>query len=196
MVSLRPLTESNRQALEALRVSPSQERFVSGVAESLLEAAEHHDARALYWAVYAEGTPVGFVMIADEVGSPDYKPHYLWKLLIDERYQRQGFGTATLDLIVEYFRGRPGVEVLSTSAGQGDGSPIKFYERYGFERTGESPTVKCCCGSGLPNAGSASSRRFPAPRSLLVSMSRGAVVPTRLGDVSISSRNYRFRPTR
>ncbi len=76
-------------------------------------------------------------MIADEVGGPDYIPHYLWKLLIDERYQRQGFGTATLDLIVAYFRGRPGVEVVSTSAGQGDGSPITFYERYGFERTGE-----------------------------------------------------------
>jgi diamine N-acetyltransferase len=137
VVSLRPLSESNRQAVEALRVSPSQERFVSGVAESLLEAAEHPDARALYWVVYDEDAPVGFVMIADEVGSPEYLPRYLWKLLIDERYQRQGFGTATLDLIVEYFRGRPGVEVLNTSAGQGEGSPIAFYERYGFERTGE-----------------------------------------------------------
>ena len=104
MVSLRPLSESNRRAIEALRVSASQERFVSSVADSLAEAAEHPGARALYWAVYADDTPVGFVMIADEVGSPEYIPHYLWKLLIDERYQRQGFGTATLDLIVEYFR--------------------------------------------------------------------------------------------
>jgi diamine N-acetyltransferase len=137
VVSLRPLSESNRQAAEALRVSPRQEQFVSSVADSLLEAAEHPDARALYWVVRAEDTPVGFVMIADEVGSPEYIPHYLWKLLIDERYQRQGFGIATLDLIVEYFRGRPGVEVLNTSAGQGDGSPITFYERYGFEQTGD-----------------------------------------------------------
>jgi diamine N-acetyltransferase len=137
VVSLRTLSGSNRQAVEALRVSPSQERFVSGVAESLREAAAEPDGRALSWAVYADDTPVGFVMISDEVGSPDYIPHYLWKLLIDERYQRQGFGTATLDLIVEYFRGRPGVEVLSTSAGQGEGSPITFYERYGFEQTGE-----------------------------------------------------------
>jgi diamine N-acetyltransferase len=137
VVSLRPLSESNRQAVEALRVSPSQGRFVSGVAESLLEAAQHPDARALYWVVHAEDTPVRFVMIADEVGSPEYIPHYLWKLLIDERYQRQGFGTATLDLIVEYFRGWPEVEVLTTSAGQGDGSPITFYERYGFMQTGE-----------------------------------------------------------
>ncbi len=137
MVSLRPLSESNRRAVDALRVSPSQERFVSSVAESLREAAEHPDADPVYWVVHAGDTPVGFVMIADEVASPDYIPHFLWKLLIDERYQRQGFGTATLDLIVEYFRGRPGVELLRTSAGQGDGSPIAFYERYGFERTGE-----------------------------------------------------------
>ena len=137
MVALRPLSESNRPAVEALRVAPSQERFVSGVAESLRAAADHPDAHAMYWAVYADDTPVGFVMIADEVAGPDYIPHFLWKLLIDERYQRQGFGTATLDLIVEYFRGRPGVEVLTTSAGQGDGSPIAFYERYGFEPTGE-----------------------------------------------------------
>jgi diamine N-acetyltransferase len=137
VVSLRPLNESNRQAVEALRVSPSQEQYVSSVTDSLLIAAEHPDARALYWAVHAEDTPVGFVMIADEIRSPAYVPHYLWKLLIDQRYQRQGFGTATLDLIVEYFRGRRGVEVLNTSAGQGDGSPITFYERYGFEQTGE-----------------------------------------------------------
>ena len=137
MVSLHRLSESNREAVEALRVSPSQEQYVSSVADSLLEAAEHPDAHPMYWAVHADDTPVGFVMIADEVDSPDYIPQYLWKLLIDERYQRQGFGTATLDQIVEYFRGRPGVEVLTTSAGQGDGSPIAFYERYGFEQTGE-----------------------------------------------------------
>jgi diamine N-acetyltransferase len=137
VVSLRPLSESNREAVEALRVSPRQEQFVSSVADSLREAAEEPGAHAMYWAIHADETPVGFVMIADEVDSPEYIPHYLWKLLIDERYQRRGFGTATLDLIVDYFRRRPGVEVLTTSAGQGEGSPITFYERYGFERTGD-----------------------------------------------------------
>ncbi len=131
------IDDANREVLEALRVSPAQETFVSGVAESLLEAAQEPDGRALPWGVYADETPVGFVMISDEVGSPDYIAHYLWKLLIDARYQRRGYGTATLDLIVAYFRGRPGVGEIWTSAGQGDGSPIGFYEDYGFERTGE-----------------------------------------------------------
>jgi diamine N-acetyltransferase len=137
VVSLRPITDQNREAVEALAVAPAQRRFVSGVRESILEAAQEPGARALYWAIYADETPVGFVMIADEVDGPDYIAHFLWKLLIDERHQGQGFGTATLGLVVEYFRNR-GVDALWTSAGQGVGCPVAFYKRYGFERTGDS----------------------------------------------------------
>jgi len=137
MITLRAIDDANRDELLALRVAPSQESFVSTVADSLIEAEEEPGAHAIAWGVYDHDTPVGFVMIADEVDGPEYIPQYLWKLFIDERYQRRGYGTATLDLIVEYFRGRPGVEEMWTSAGQGDGSPIPFYERYGFERTGE-----------------------------------------------------------
>ena len=136
MVSLRPITDANRDQVEALAVAPAQRRFVSTVRASMCEAAAEPDAHALYWAIYDDEVPVGFVMIADEVGSPEYIPHFLWKLLIDERHQRRGLGTATLDLIVEFFRAR-GVREMTTSAGQGEGSPIAFYERYGFTRTGE-----------------------------------------------------------
>ena len=113
MVSLLPITDANREAVEALGVTPDQGRFVSGVRESILEAAEEPDAQALCWAIYDEETPVGFVMIADEVGSPDYIAHYLWKL-----------------------RNR-GVGMMWTSVKLGEGSPIMFYERYGFKRTGD-----------------------------------------------------------
>jgi diamine N-acetyltransferase len=136
VVSLRSITDATREAVEALAVRPDQGRFVSGVRESILEAAGEPNARALYWATYDDETPVGFVMIADEVGSPDYIAHFLWKLLIDQRYQRRGFGTGTLDLIVEYFRNR-GVSTMWTSVREGEGGPVTFYERYGFKRTGK-----------------------------------------------------------
>ena len=110
---------------------------MSSVEDSLREAEQEPDGRAIHWALYDNEAPVGFVMISDEVGGPGYIAHYLWKLLIDERHQRRGYGTAALDLVAEYFRARPGAEVMWTSAGQGEGSPIPFYERYGFERTGE-----------------------------------------------------------
>ena len=136
MVTLRTIDASDRVAVEALRVTPAQRRFVSGVTESLQEAIDEPHGRAQYWAIYEEDTPVGFVMISDEVDAPGYISHYLWRLLIDERFQGRGFGTATLDLIAMYFRER-GVDVMWTSAGQGEGSPVTFYERHGFVRTGE-----------------------------------------------------------
>jgi GNAT superfamily N-acetyltransferase len=137
VVTLRPIDDSNREAVEALEVSPEQQRFVSNAADSIEEAAREPDGRALYWAVYADDTPVGFVMISDDVRGPGYFPQYLWKLFIDQRHQGLGYGTATLDLIADYFRRRPEVEVMRTSCGQGDGSPLGFYERYGFEQTGD-----------------------------------------------------------
>src|SRR4051812_9874703 len=134
-VALRPLTEENRPALEALRVATAQRPFVSSVTDSLAEAERYADANPLTFGLYDRETPVGFVMIADEVDDPDYIAHYLWKLLIDERFQRRGYGTAALELIAGYFRSRGAARML-TSAGEGDGSPIPFYERFGFVRDG------------------------------------------------------------
>jgi ribosomal protein S18 acetylase RimI-like enzyme len=136
MIHLRPISDENRAAVLALRVSPAQEQFVSSVAESLQEAADEPGGRAVHHAVYAGETPLGFVMWSEDVDGPEYIPNYLWKLLIDEQHQRRGHGSAVLDLVAERFRAR-GVAVMSTSAGQGDGSPIAFYERYGFVQTGD-----------------------------------------------------------
>src|SRR6266516_2101435 len=137
MIFLRPIDEANRGAVEALDGSPEQQRSKRTAVETIREAAREPDGRALYWADYADETPVGFVMISDDVGGPDYFPQYLWKLFVDQRYQGRGYGTATLDLIADYFRRRPEVEIMRTSCRQGKGSPLGFYERYGFEQTGE-----------------------------------------------------------
>lgn len=137
MVTLEPIDAANRAEVEALTVSPAQEQFVASVAESLVEAVEDPGGRAIRWAICSDGVPVGFVMISDEVDEPGYISQYLWRLLVDQRHQRRGYGTAALDLIVAYFRHCPGVEVMWTSCGEGAGSPLGFYERYGFTQTGE-----------------------------------------------------------
>ena len=87
---------------------------------------------------------VGFAMISDNIPQATLHadptlagPYFLWRLLIDRRHQRRGYGTATLDAVVAYVRGRPNGDALITSAGQGEGTPQPFYERYGFVPTGE-----------------------------------------------------------
>jgi diamine N-acetyltransferase len=139
-VSLREITDANRPAVESLAVAPGQENYVAGVAESLVEAADTPAACPWYRAVYAGDEPVGFLMLSDGIpdGHPEYLgPYFLWRLLIDARRQGRGLGTAAVDLAIDYLRTRPGFEALLTSVVPGPTSPVGFYLRYGFVRTGE-----------------------------------------------------------
>jgi len=145
LISLRDIvTDADRAAAIALRVADEQEQFVASVERSLAEAIEYPEACARYWAAYDGDEAVGFVMLSDNIPRETLDadptlvgPYFLWRLLIDERYQRRGYGTAALDALVAYLRGRPNADALLTSAGQGEGSPQPFYERYGFVPTGE-----------------------------------------------------------
>jgi diamine N-acetyltransferase len=137
-VSLREITDENRDAVRALRVGHSQERFVSSVVESLEEAAATPHAAPWYRAVYADDEPVGFVMLSWNVTPAPgiLGPYFLWRLLIDEHHQRRGFGREALVQIVDLVRVDGAAELL-TSYQPGDGEPWPFYQRFGFEPTGD-----------------------------------------------------------
>ena len=140
-VSLREITETNRGDVERLVVTPEQAEYVASNTESLLEAADTPNACPWYRAVYAGDVPVGFVMISD--GIPDTRPEYLgpyflWRLMIDTRWQGTGYGTAALDLVVDYVRTRPNAQRLLCSLAPGTiASPRGFYLSYGFRLTGD-----------------------------------------------------------
>jgi diamine N-acetyltransferase len=139
-VTLEPITDDNRDAVSALKVTEIQEDYVAGVAESLVEAAATPQAMPWCRAVYADATPVGFVMISDNIPPGDLAligPYYLWRLIIDARYQGRGYGRAAIALVVEYVRTRPGAQELLTSVVPGDATPLGFYLRCGFTETGE-----------------------------------------------------------
>jgi len=141
-VTLEEITDENREAVLALRVAPGQEEFVSSVRESLAEAAEYPHAKPWYRAVFASSEPagpVGFVMVSwnCEPQPPEIiGPWFLWKLLIDERYQGRGYGTAVIRQIAELVRAEGATELL-TSFVSGDSGPAGFYQRLGFVPTGE-----------------------------------------------------------
>jgi diamine N-acetyltransferase len=141
-VSLVEITDENREEVLALRVAPGQDQFVSSVQDSLAEAAEYPHAKPWYRAVFASGEPagpVGFVMVScnAEPQPPEIiGPWFLWKLLIDERYQGRGYGTAVVRHVAELVRAEGATELLTSFVPGRDG-PAGFYERLGFVPTGE-----------------------------------------------------------
>jgi diamine N-acetyltransferase len=126
-----------------LRRDSGQDQYLDSMEEIFAEAGEEQRAMPRPWAVHdAEtGALAGFAMISDNVPQPIdddlVGPYYLWKLLIDHRCQRRGYGAATLDAVVDYLGTRPGADVLYTSRADGPGSPRGYYLRYGFTDTGQ-----------------------------------------------------------
>ena len=132
-VSLREVTKENLIPVLRLKVAPEQERFVASNAISIAQA---YFDREIAWfrAIYADDTPVGFLMLEDK---PEERHYYLWRFMIDARYQGMGFGARAIDLLMEHVRTRPGATVLTVSCVPAEGGPGPFYEKQGFAYTGD-----------------------------------------------------------
>ena len=142
-VELRDIvTHEDRAAVLRLRRAPGQERYLGSMESHFEDAEDEPGAMPRYWSAHdaASGDLVGFVMISDNIPEPipddQVGPYYLWRLLIDEAVQGRGYGSGTIDAVVDYLRSRPNAEILYTSCADGPGSPKGFYLRYGFTETG------------------------------------------------------------
>jgi len=145
VVTLEEITPENHEAVLALHVAAAQEKFVGTVQGALADAVAYPEAKPWYRAVYASdgqagrAVLVGFVMISWNVEPEPPEligPWFLWKLIIDERYQGRGYGAAVIRQIAQVVRAEGATELL-TSYTPGDGGPGGFYERLGFVPTGE-----------------------------------------------------------
>jgi diamine N-acetyltransferase len=135
-VTLREVTRENLDNILDLKVTREQENFVASNAVSIAQAHFYpvYPDTAWFRAIYADETPVGFVLIVDDSVNSDYS---LWRLMIDAQFQRCGFGKRALELTIAHVKTRPGAKILSTSCVTGEGSPKDFYEKMGFTSTGK-----------------------------------------------------------
>ena len=132
-VTLREVTRENLREVLLLEVAPEQKRFVASNAISIAQAHFYPEV-AWFRAIYADETPVGFLMLEDGAGAQEV---FLWRFMIDRRFQRHGFGRRAIELVLEHVRARPGTSALTLSHVPGDGSPGPFYQLLGFVHTGE-----------------------------------------------------------
>jgi histidinol dehydrogenase len=134
---VRAVSEANVDALIKLKTTQAQEEFVASVPRSIAQAAYRPAGRPL--GLYANGEPVGFLLLWDARRDPDIKDRadqlYIWRLMIDARYQRQGHGQAAMRWLIDEAR-RMGVASVGLS--HVPENPVgPFYERFGFRYTGK-----------------------------------------------------------
>ena len=146
MINLQPINQDNGYDILRLKADPT---YVAANVDSMAEAYLYHMSKGhfpLVWGIYNDATPVGFAMVdyceqsaGDTIDNQFQNYYYLWRFMIDENHQRKGYGLDAIKLIIEQVKTMPMGEsnALYTSVDPRAGNPIPFYEKLGFEKTGE-----------------------------------------------------------
>jgi diamine N-acetyltransferase len=137
VISLREVTAETVPTICKLSdtLSDAQKRMVAPNAVSIAEA--HFSEHAWFRAIYADDTPVGFVMLYNgpDDENPSKEVHFLWRYMIARPYQGKGFGRRALQMVIDDLRAQ-GAKEFFTSCGEGEASPEGFYRSLGFVRDG------------------------------------------------------------
>lgn len=130
MITLREITPENYRAIFALKVAPGQENFVANNIYSMAQAKVY--GQAVPRAIYAEETPVGFVMYSPE-GAGEF---YIWRYMIGAEHQQKGYGRAALKVVIEHLRAQA-ASAIALSYEPNNTVAARLYASFGFVETGE-----------------------------------------------------------
>lgn len=97
-ISLRPIDENNFIEAFNLKLAEGQEKFVSNPIRSLAQAYVYRN-QSVPFGIYNGDVMVGYVMVIYDYDIFEYN---IWHMMIDEKFQNQGFGKAALQSCLEY----------------------------------------------------------------------------------------------
>ena len=139
-VTLREITSENLRAILELSVAEHQlQAYPRSNAYSIAEAHDPPDNDPVWLrAIYAGDTPVGFMMTSE---APDQGEYFLWRLMIDQRFQNRGYGRRAVQLLIERIRRSSNPRALITSHLKVDANSGGFYERMGFKYSRDSTST-------------------------------------------------------
>ena len=152
MIRLEKVDYKNVWDVIDLKVFQAQKNFVASNTISLVQAysVQGSGTRAFPFAVYNDKRPVGFLMVgyneaaaydAFDVEPPEVlKNNYsLWRLMIDKKYQRRGFGKEAVKLALEFIRTWPcgKAEYCALAYEPGNEVAQKLYHALGFRENGQ-----------------------------------------------------------
>lgn len=134
-LKLKIIGESNFVECFNLKLGKDQDKFVSHPIRSLAQAYIYYN-QCTPFGIYKENVMVGYVMVIYDY---DEELYNIWHMMIDEKYQNNGYGTKALELCLEYIRSKPFGEsndVILTCSIENDHG-IHIYNKLGFTEIGK-----------------------------------------------------------
>lgn len=129
---LREINAENFWQILRLKVAENQLNFVATNAVSIAESK--YFPFLLPPAIYAENEPVGFTLYGRD---PALETYWIVRLMIAEKFQGKGYGKNGMQNIIEKMSNLPDCDEVFLSVVPENISATKFYENFGFKKTGD-----------------------------------------------------------
>lgn len=133
-IELRRIDENNFLQAFNLKLGKEQEKFVSHPIRSLAQAYVYYN-QCTPFGIFDEDTMVGYVMVIYDYDLQEYN---IWHLMIDEAYQRHGYGSLALKLCLDYIAEKPfgSSNKVVLTCNKDNAVARHLYEKFGFQETG------------------------------------------------------------
>lgn len=100
MLKLEQITEDNYEKVISLKTKYSQEKFLAPNIKSLADAYLYRNDDVTPFAVLNDEEVVGFILF--DVDENDSSTSIIWRMMIDEKYQGNGYGKELLEIAKTY----------------------------------------------------------------------------------------------
>ena len=140
-IALRPITNDNWYAVYKLSatLTDEQQGFINPNGYSMLEAYYDPDVFSAR-AIYADDTPVGFLMTGYDA---ENHRHWVVRLMIGGEYQSKGYGRAAMQILIDEFNAIPNCDTLFISVVPHNHAARALYASLGFLDTGRIVDDNC-----------------------------------------------------
>ena len=134
MLRLVPVTERNWMDIASLSVKENQKKYVAPAIGILARGYVYRDCNAKIYAFENDGTIVGAALVREFTDEP--LGYDLQQFMVDEQYQKKGYGSQALQLILNELRKEGRYDHVELCVKKADTEAIRLYEKHGFVVSG------------------------------------------------------------
>lgn len=132
MIELKEITVENFWDCIDLSVSDAQADYVTSNAVSIAQSKVQPECIPL--AVYDDDIMVGFLMYCIDADDGEY---WIYRMMIDRRYQSRGLGVQAMEKLLEIIRQDASHHCIFLGVHPESVAAVKLYQRFSFKFNGQ-----------------------------------------------------------